>query len=103
MMIAARVLQGLGGAVMTPVGRLILLCAFGQGGTLDAMTYLTMPMVLGPFIVTYASWRWIFFVNLPLCGVALAAALLFVLRDAPVRILPRVSTCWASPSRPPPL
>jgi len=92
LLVLARIVQGLGGAVMTPVGRLILLRAFGTGGTLDAMTYLTTPLVLGPMlgplmgagIVTYMSWRWIFFVNLPLCAIALAAALAFVPRDTEV-------------------
>jgi MFS family permease len=97
MLIAARVLQGLGGAVMTPVGRLILLRAFGAGGTLEAMSYLTLPMVLGPLLgpmlgatlVTYASWRWIFFVNLPICGLALGAALAMVPQDRPAEAAPR--------------
>jgi EmrB/QacA subfamily drug resistance transporter len=97
MLVAARVLQGLGGAVMTPVGRLILLRAFGAGGTLEAMSYLTLPMVLGPLLgpvlgatlVTYASWRWIFFVNLPICGLALGAALAMVPQDRPVEAAPR--------------
>lgn len=81
-MIAARVLQGFGGALMTPIGRLIVLRAFGKGRVLDAMTWLTLPILIGPLvgplvggiIVTYATWPWIFFVSVPLCVAATAGA-----------------------------
>ncbi len=83
MLVATRVLQGLGGAMMTPVGRLILLRSFPRRELVTAMTYMTFPAILGPIIgpllggvlTTYSSWRWIFYVNLPfgLAGIALAA------------------------------
>ncbi|HEX4023448.1 MAG TPA: DHA2 family efflux MFS transporter permease subunit [Steroidobacteraceae bacterium] len=82
MLVATRVLQGLGGAMMTPVGRLILLRSFPRRDLVTAMTYMTLPAIIGPVIgpllggvlTTYFSWRWIFYVNLPfgLIGILLA-------------------------------
>ena len=73
-LVAARVLQGFGGAMMVPVGRLIVLKTVAKSELVTAMSYLTVPAVLGPvvgppiggFIVTYYSWRWIFFINVPI-------------------------------------
>ena len=72
-----RILQGMGGAMMTPVGRVIVLKSVPKLQLVQAMNYITIPAVLGPllgpsvggFIVTYFSWPWIFFINLPI-GVA---------------------------------
>jgi EmrB/QacA subfamily drug resistance transporter len=82
MLLASRFLQGIGGAMMTPVGRLILLRSFPRSEFIAAMTWVSIPSVLGPvmgplvggFITTYWSWRWIFYVNVPfgLAGIALA-------------------------------
>jgi EmrB/QacA subfamily drug resistance transporter len=82
MLVATRVVQGLGGAMMTPVGRLILLRSFPRSEYIKAMTYMTLPAITGPIIgpllggvlATYTSWRWIFYVNLPfgLTGILLA-------------------------------
>src|SRR5882757_5887879 len=81
-MIAARVLQGMGGAMMTPVGRLVLLRSVTKAQIVQAMSYVTIPALVGPaigpliggFIATYSTWRWIFYINLPigLLGIALA-------------------------------
>src|SRR5271168_3551944 len=73
-LVAARILQGFGGAMMVPVGRLIVLKTIPKCDIVNAMSYLTVPAVLGPvvgppiggFIVTYYSWRWIFFINVPI-------------------------------------
>jgi EmrB/QacA subfamily drug resistance transporter len=73
-LVAARILQGFGGAMMVPVGRLIVLKTVAKSELVTAMSYLTVPAVLGPvvgppiggFIVTYYSWRWIFFINVPI-------------------------------------
>jgi EmrB/QacA subfamily drug resistance transporter len=73
MLVTMRVLQGLGGAMMTPVGRLILLRSFPRSELMTAMTYMTLPAIMGPvmgpllggILTTYLSWRWIFYVNLP--------------------------------------
>ena len=81
--IAMRVLQGIGGAMMVPVGRLVVLRGTPKERMINAIAILTWPAlvapVLGPplggFITTYASWRWIFYLNLPLGALALAAAL----------------------------
>lgn len=86
LLVAARAVQGFGGALMTPVGRLLVLKAFGPGRTLDAMTYLTLPVLIGPLIgpllgasiVSFTSWRMLFLVSLPLCLVTIALTLRFV-------------------------
>ena len=86
MLLAMRALQGLGGAMMTPVGRLILLRSFPRSGLITAMTYMTLPAIVGPVIgpllggllTTYASWRWIFYVNVPFGLIGIFAALRYV-------------------------
>lgn len=80
---AARVLQGIGGAMMVPVGRLAVLRATPKDGLMRAIAIITWPglvaPVIGPplggFITTYSSWRWIFYLNLPLGCIGLALAL----------------------------
>jgi EmrB/QacA subfamily drug resistance transporter len=80
--VLARIFQGMGGAMMTPVGRLIVVRSTDKQLLLNAMSLLTIPALLGPicgpplggFITTYASWHWIFIINVPigLLGIALA-------------------------------
>jgi EmrB/QacA subfamily drug resistance transporter len=73
-LLLARVAQGAAGAMMGPVGRLVLLRSTPKHNLVRAMSVLTMPSLLGPvlgppiggFIVTYGSWRWVFFFNLPI-------------------------------------
>jgi EmrB/QacA subfamily drug resistance transporter len=94
MLVAMRVLQGLGGAMMTPVGRLILLRSFPRSQLMTAMTYTTLPAIVGPVIgpllggilTTTLSWRWIFYVNLPfgLLGMLLAMRYITNIREAKV-------------------
>jgi EmrB/QacA subfamily drug resistance transporter len=79
--VIARIVQGMGGAMMTPVGRLILVRSVDRRVLIAAMTWVTMPALIGPvlgppvggFITTYASWHWIFIINVPigLVGIAL--------------------------------
>jgi EmrB/QacA subfamily drug resistance transporter len=85
-LVLARILQGMGGAMMTPVGRLVLLRVIPRSKLVDAMAWVTVPALIGPvlgppvggLIVTYASWRWIFFVNLPIGILGLVLATLFI-------------------------
>src|SRR3979490_2936548 len=75
-----RILQGIGGAMMVPVGRLIVLRNTPKEKLTQAIAYITWPgltaLVLGPplggFIPTYATWHWIFFLTLALAGFASA-------------------------------
>ncbi len=79
LLVGARILQGIGGAMMTPVGRLALLRAFPRSEMLRTMNYVVIPALLGPLlgpftgglIVHWLSWRMIFFVNIPLALVGL--------------------------------
>jgi EmrB/QacA subfamily drug resistance transporter len=80
--VIARILQGMGGAMMTPVGRLVLLRSIDKSALVNAMAWVTVPALVGPvigpplggFITTYFSWHWIFLINLPigLLGIVLA-------------------------------
>jgi EmrB/QacA subfamily drug resistance transporter len=82
----ARIVQGIGGAMMVPVGRLVLLRTVPKTELVRAMSYLTVPALVGPvlgppvggFITTFLSWRWIFFLNVPigLLGMVLVTLLL---------------------------
>jgi len=73
-LVAARVVQGIGGAMMVPVGRLVLLRSVAKSELVAAMAWLTIPALIGPivgppvggFLVTYADWRWIFDINVPI-------------------------------------
>lgn len=73
MMVAARLLQGLGGAMMMPVGRLAIVRTFAKSELLGAMNFVIIPALIGPLlgptigglIVHWASWRAVFFVNVP--------------------------------------
>jgi EmrB/QacA subfamily drug resistance transporter len=83
---AARVLQGMGGAMMVPVGRLIVLRNTDKEHLVRMIAYLTWPALaapvvgppLGGLITTYSSWQWIFLLNVPLGLAALAAALMLI-------------------------
>ncbi len=95
-LVGMRVLQGIGGAMMVPVGRLVVLRTTDKQDLIRAVAYLTWPAlvapvlapVLGGVFTTYLSWHWIFLVNLPLGAGALVWAL---------RIVPNVR----APGRPP--
>jgi EmrB/QacA subfamily drug resistance transporter len=78
MLIGMRVLQGIGGAMMVPVGRLAVLRTTDKGDLIRAIAYLTWPGLIAPVLAPavgglftqYTSWRWIFLVNIPLGAVA---------------------------------
>jgi EmrB/QacA subfamily drug resistance transporter len=84
--VIARILQGMGGAMMTPVGRLVLVRTIDKRELVNAMAWVTVPALVGPvigppvggFITTYASWHWIFLINIPIGLVGIAFALRFI-------------------------
>ena len=86
MLVASRVLQGLGGAMMVPIGRLVLLRSVSKAELVSAMTWLMVPAQVGPilgppvggFLVTTLSWHWIFYINVPIGVLGIALALRFV-------------------------
>jgi EmrB/QacA subfamily drug resistance transporter len=90
-LVAARVLQGIGGAMMVPVGRLLLLRAVRKSELLQAMSWLTVPALLGPvlgpplggFLVTTLSWHWIFDINLPIGMLGVLLVTIFFRADRP--------------------
>ncbi len=91
--VAARFLQGIGGAMMTPVGRLLLVRAVPRSDLVGAMAWFTIPALIGPLIgpplggaiSTYADWRWIFFINLPIGVVGMILAQRFLPFIEPIR------------------
>ncbi|WP_440979607.1 MFS transporter [Sphingomonas pseudosanguinis] len=74
MLVIARFIQGIGGAMMVPVGRLVLLRSVAKEDMVQALSWLVMPALAGPilgpplggFIVTWLDWRWIFYLNIPI-------------------------------------
>ena len=84
--VIARIIQGMGGAMMTPVGRLVLVRSIDKRRLVDAMAWVTMPALVGPiigppvggFITTYASWHWIFLINVPIGVVGIILATRYI-------------------------
>ena len=91
-LVLSRIVQGMAGAMMVPVGRIILLRIVPKDQLLKAMSFLSMPALLGPvigpplggFLVTYASWHWIFLINVPIgiLGIYLVMRFISEVRDA---------------------
>jgi EmrB/QacA subfamily drug resistance transporter len=85
-LVAARVVQGLGGALLLPVGRLALLRTVPRSEFLQAMSFVAIPGLIGPllgptlggWLVQYASWHWIFLINVPVGLVGCVATLRFM-------------------------
>jgi EmrB/QacA subfamily drug resistance transporter len=85
-LVAARVLQGMGGAMMVPVGRLVVLRSSPKAGLVGALAWLTVPALIGPvlgppvggFITTYLQWRWIFWINIPIAVLGLILSTLYI-------------------------
>jgi EmrB/QacA subfamily drug resistance transporter len=94
-LVAMRVLQGAGGAIMVPIGRLLVLARTEKRNLMRITAYLVWPALIAPvfaplvggLITTYASWHWIFLINVPLGALAFTVA---------ERIVP-------SPTQPPPV
>jgi EmrB/QacA subfamily drug resistance transporter len=85
-LIAARIVQGMGGAMMTPVGRLLILRSVRKQELVAALMWLSIPAILGPImgppiggaIVTFLSWRWIFWLNVPIGIIGIIVATIFI-------------------------
>ncbi len=84
--VVARIIQGIGGAMMTPVGRLVLVRTIEKRELVSAMAWVTIPALIGPvvgpplggFITTYASWHWIFIINLPIGLIGIVLVTLYI-------------------------
>src|SRR5690606_17134622 len=85
-LVIARIVQGMGGAMMIPVGRLLVIRSVPRSEMIAAFAYLTVPAMIGPmigpplggFITTYFDWRWIFWINVPIGVLAIVMALIFI-------------------------
>jgi len=92
MLVGARIVQGFGGALLLPVGRLAILRGFPRGELLKALTFVTLPGLVGPLVgptlggwlVQVATWHWVFLINLPVgvIGVVVAQRYMPDLRGA---------------------
>jgi len=85
-LVSGRVFQGMGGAMMTPVARLIVLRSVPKGQLIDAMAWMVVPALIGPvlgpplggLIVDTLDWRWVFWINLPVGLIGMYLAYRFV-------------------------
>ncbi|HYZ20720.1 MAG TPA: MFS transporter [Rhodopila sp.] len=85
-LVAARMLQGAGGAMMSPVGRLVMLRVVSKQELVRSMAWLMVPATIGPivgppvggFIVTYLSWHWIFYINVPIGILGIILVTIFI-------------------------
>ena len=83
---AARIVQGMGGAMMVPVGRLVVLRGSDKRDLINIMQFISTPGLIAPmlgppiggFITTFSSWRWIFFLNVPIGALGLALVMAFM-------------------------
>ena len=93
-LVMARAVQGLGGAMMVPVGRIILLRSIPKAELVNALAWLTVPALVGPlvgppiggFITTYFSWHWIFWMNLPIGLLGLFMATVYMPEQPPMAV-----------------
>jgi EmrB/QacA subfamily drug resistance transporter len=92
-LVFARVLQGIGGSMMTPVGRIIMVASVPRENLVRGMAWYTLPAILAPLVgppvagalIEFADWRWIFFINIPVGICGMLAVLRFVPVLAPTR------------------
>jgi MFS family permease len=100
----ARIAQGIGGAMMVPVGRLVVLRGIRRDQVIRAVAFLTWPAlaapllgpVVGGLLATYASWRWIFLLNVPLGAIALCLVRAIPAERGPVRRLDVRGWWWSA-------
>ncbi len=86
MIVLGRIIQGVGGSMMVPVGRLVILRTVSKTELVGALAWLTVPALFGPvlgpplggFITTYFSWPWIFWINVPVGILGLTLATLYI-------------------------
>lgn len=86
LLVIARLIQGLGGAMMMPVGRLVLMRSVARKDYVAAMSWLLVPALVGPILgppiggmfVTYLDWRWIFYINVPIGLLGFVLVTLFI-------------------------
>src|SRR4029078_10473867 len=84
--VGAWVIQGIGGAMMVPVGRLVILRSVSKAELVGSLAWLTVPALVGPVVgppvggvlTTYFQWRWIFWINVPVGVLGLILATLFI-------------------------
>jgi EmrB/QacA subfamily drug resistance transporter len=84
--VSARFLQGLGGSMMTPLARLVLVRSTPRNQLVSAMAWLTVPALVGPmagppiggYLTTFFSWQWIFLINIPIGTAGIIAATLYL-------------------------
>jgi EmrB/QacA subfamily drug resistance transporter len=94
--VMARFLQGMGGAMMTPVARLVLVRTTERRELVAAMAWLTVPGLIGPligpplggFITTYFSWHWIFLINIPIGLIGILMARIYLPPMEPIGVKP---------------
>lgn len=86
--VGARFFQGMGGAMMGPIARLVLVRSTEKKNLVDAIAWLTTPALVGPmvgpvvggFLTTYWGWQWIFLINIPIGALGIIAATIFLPR-----------------------
>src|SRR5258708_2587914 len=84
--VVARIVEGMGGAMMTPVARLILVRSVDRSELINAMVWVTLPALVGPligpglgrFITPFVSWDWIFLINIPIGLAGIVFATIFI-------------------------
>jgi EmrB/QacA subfamily drug resistance transporter len=85
-LVLSRVLQGVGGSLMTPVGRLTLIKTYPKNELVKAMNYAIVPALIGPvlgplvggYLVDYLTWHWIFLINLPIAFIGIVMSLKYL-------------------------
>ncbi|MBO9709019.1 MAG: MFS transporter [Caulobacter sp.] len=93
-LVASRIIQGIGGAMMTPVARLIVVGSTPKEKLIKAMGWFTMPALVGPLIgpplaglvLSFADWPWIFYLNLPIGLLGMTAVMRFVPKGQPAEM-----------------
>jgi len=85
-LVLSRVLQGVGGSLMTPVGRLTLIKTYPKNELVQAMNYAIVPALIGPvlgplvggYLVDYLTWHWIFLINLPIALIGIVMSIKYM-------------------------